>query len=331
MKFIILLFIVFLRWRSSESTTIALSDIIKEYEEKTNTLDDNIDYENVIPAPGPIALTNWKSLKDEVNKRKTENEGGDLEKILELYRISTIKRILMDILKNEPMDKLKKEPMDKLKNEPQKKPKKNLRKEKEHNIKRVFTEHGEIFSDTYEIRKKVYGKSESSPIIGTFFNTNGAIQYYSGRFVFQNLGTISYDSDIDLSIGFEVDNICIKTEKKPNGSFKTNKNIRKTLLEKLKQNVTPSKNEIKDCEEKSKVFFDIHTSIIFIQKFHSYFSQLKKTSDESLDMNIYLRSSSKEKMDYYLRLKKNKSEYNGYENTLNFKDYHIFYSRKRSS
>ena len=99
MKFIILLFIVFLRWRSSESTTIALSDIIKEYEEKTNTLDDNIDYENVIPAPGPIALTNWKSLKDEVNKRKTENEGGDLEKILELYRISTIKRILMDILK----------------------------------------------------------------------------------------------------------------------------------------------------------------------------------------------------------------------------------------
>ena len=129
-----------------------------------------------------------------------------------------------------------------------------------------------------------------------------------------------------MSVGFKVDPYghCLCTQAAPKGKvifdiFYYRQVLREMKLRKFLKNkkqinpiVLTNYNSKTQCEEKSDIFYEIHTANYFIYKFNTY---IKKTYDKS---SAQLIDTSLDRLKMYISMRNNKENYSAYLKTIRF-------------
>ena len=170
-----------------------------------------------------------------------------------------------------------------------------------------------VAGQCHEFIGDFYGTSKLQNIVVSFLNAKGYIQYFSGTFIFNNFGSITETSDIDINVSFNVINKCIAAIP-PSREPLT---FDRTHLISMQYNTCHMPGRVQ--LDKSDIFFEQHAVQLFMFYFNNFFyDTVSMTSAEYLDVNVYLSTITERRIKQYNNIKKNKNEYSAYLRSSKF-------------
>ena len=170
-----------------------------------------------------------------------------------------------------------------------------------------------VAGQCHEFIGDFYGTSKLQNIVVSFLNAKGYIQYFSGTFIFNNFGSITETSDIDINVSFNVINKCIAAIP-PSREPLT---FDRTHLISMQYNTCHMPGRVQ--LDKSDSFFEQHAVQLFMFYFNNFFyDTVSMTSAEYLDVNVYLSTITERRIKQYNNIKKNKNEYSAYLRSSKF-------------
>ena len=170
-----------------------------------------------------------------------------------------------------------------------------------------------VSGQCHEFIGDFYGTSKLENIVVSFLNAKGYIQYFSGTFIFNNFGSVTETSDIDINVSFNVINKCLSAippSREPLTFDRTN-------LVSTKYNTCRMPGRVQ--LDKSDSFFEQHAVQLFMFYFNNFFyDTVSMTSAEYLDVNVYLSTITERRIKQYNNIKKNEQEYSAYLRSSKF-------------